>query len=141
MDEEAIDLIRLEGEGNSIILRLTERQQDRGTTDVLTGQILVSTPFVRGSLKVWLVPDELRHWQEALDALDAGQNIAWHEERRGPDIFIDRDVENARVHVTIRDTSMSLTTVTVTVPLLDTWFDDAYRRLDLAWDAFGRSET
>jgi hypothetical protein len=31
---------------------------------------------------------------------------------------------------------MSLTTVTVTVPLVDTWFDDAYRRLDLVWETW-----
>lgn len=31
---------------------------------------------------------------------------------------------------------MSLTTVTVTVPLVDAWFDDAYRRLDLVWETW-----
>ncbi|MFJ6636882.1 DUF5959 family protein [Streptomyces sp. NPDC091376] len=36
--------------------------------------------------------------------------------------------------------SMSLTTVTVTVPLVDAWFDDAYRRLDLVWETWPMTE-
>jgi hypothetical protein len=35
---------------------------------------------------------------------------------------------------------MSLTAVTVTVPLVDAWFDDAYDRLDLAWKTWPRTE-
>ncbi|GAA3142986.1 DUF5959 family protein [Streptomyces echinatus] len=135
VDEGPIDLIRLEGEGNSVILRLTGRERPDGqyAGDALTGEFLVDTPFVRGSLKTWVLPDDLRHWQEALDALDAGQGIAWREDTRGPEVFIERDLEGERAHVTIRDASSSLTTVTVTVPLVDAWFDDAYSRLDLAW--------
>ncbi|MCF6525009.1 DUF5959 family protein [Streptomyces sp. JJ36] len=135
MDEASVDLIRLEGEGNSVILRLTDRER-HGASDVLVGQVLVDTPFVRGSLKIWVFSNELPQWQEALDALDAGDNIGWREEKRGPELFIDRDVENERARVTIRDTAMSLTTVTVTVPLVDEWFDDAYRRLNLTWETF-----
>ncbi|AGS67228.1 hypothetical protein B446_33310 [Streptomyces collinus Tu 365] len=80
-----------------------------------------------------MLPDDLRHWQEALDALDAGQDIAWRQDTRGPEVFIERDPEEGRAHVTIRDASSSLTTVTVSVPLKDAWFDEAYSRLDLAW--------
>ncbi|MGW5284226.1 DUF5959 family protein [Streptomyces collinus] len=54
---------------------------------------------MRGSLKTWVLPDDLRHWQEALDALDAGQDI------RGPEVFIERDPEEERAHVAIRDAS------------------------------------
>ncbi len=135
VDEGPIDVIRLEGEGNSVILRLTGRERPDGQDagDALTGEFLVDTPFVRGSLKTWVLPDDLRHWQEALDALDAGQDIAWRENTRGPEVFIERDLEEERAHVTIRDASSSLTTVTVTVPLVDAWFDDAYSRLDRAW--------
>ncbi|CAM5496366.1 MULTISPECIES: DUF5959 family protein [Streptomyces] len=35
---------------------------------------------------------------------------------------------------------MSLTTVTVTVPLADAWFDDAYRRLDFVWETWSMTE-
>ncbi|MFI9752710.1 DUF5959 family protein [Streptomyces collinus] len=79
--------------------------------------------------------DDLRQWQQALDSLDAGRDIAWCEGKRGPWLYVERDDDNDRCRVTIKDHSMSLTTVTLTVPLADAWFDDACRRLDLVWDA------
>ncbi|WP_179851833.1 DUF5959 family protein [Streptomyces sp. Ag109_G2-15] len=30
---------------------------------------------MRGSLRTWLFPEDLRQWQQALDMLDAGQDI------------------------------------------------------------------
>ncbi|MGP3982056.1 DUF5959 family protein [Streptomyces sp. KR80] len=137
MADELIDLIRLEGEGNSVILRITGKVRREGSAaTVLAGEILVDTPFVRGSITTSVFPEELQQWQEALDALDAGQDIAWSKDTRGPQMFIERDVGEERAHVTIRDNSMSLTTVTVTVPLVDAWFDDAYHRLDLTWQTW-----
>lgn len=138
--EGPVDLIRLEGEGNSVILRLTGTSDShgRGAADALAGEFVVDTPFVRGSLRTSVFPDDLRQWQEALDALDAGQDIAWREDTRGAEVFIERDTDEERAHVTIRDTSSSLTAVTVTVPLADAWFDDAYRRLDLVWETWPR---
>jgi hypothetical protein len=141
-----IDLIRLEGEGNSVILRINGRAggaepaADPAGSDVLAGEILVETPFVRGSLGISVFPKDLQQWQEALDALDAGQDIAWREGARGPEMFIERDVDEERGLVTIKDSAMSLTTVTVIVPLLDTWFDDAYQRLDLTWETWPPAE-
>jgi len=143
---EPMDLIRLEGEGNSVVLRISgrERREDLGVTgvefEVLAAEFLVDTPFVRGSLRAWVFPEELRQWQEALDALDAGQDIAWREGVRGPELHIERDGDGERVHVTVRDDSMSLTAVTVTVPLADAWFDDAYQRLELAWKTWPPTE-
>ncbi|MFF5026072.1 DUF5959 family protein [Streptomyces collinus] len=60
-------------------------------------------------------------------------HIAWRQDTRGPEGFVERDPEEERAHVTISDASSSLTTVTATVPLKDAWFDEAYGRLDLAW--------
>ncbi|NUK59546.1 DUF5959 family protein [Streptomyces lunaelactis] len=98
MAEGPIDMIRLEGEGNSLILRITGKARLEGpaTTDVLAGEILVDTPFVRGSITTSVFPEELRQWQQALDALDAGQDIAWSEGTRGPEIFIERDLGEER---------------------------------------------
>ncbi|MBA2948943.1 DUF5959 family protein [Streptomyces himalayensis] len=150
MADGPIDLIRLEGAGNSVVLRITGRVREarpgaepgagEAASDVLAGEVLVDTPFVRGSIGISVFPEDLQQWQEALDALDAGQDIAWREGVRGPEMFIERDVDEERAHVTIKDSSMSLTTVTVTVPLLDTWFDDAYQRLDLTWEAWPPAE-
>ena len=52
MAEEPIDLIRLEGGGNSVILRITGKEAGKGPdeTDVLAGEFQVDTLFVRGSL-------------------------------------------------------------------------------------------
>ncbi|MCF1650231.1 DUF5959 family protein, partial [Streptomyces indiaensis] len=107
-----------------------------GEAGVLVGEFLVDTPFVRGALKTSILPEDLRQWQQALDSLDAGRDIAWREGQRAPWLFIDLDEDDDRCEVTLKDHSMSLTTVTVTVPLVDAWFDDAYRRLDLVWETW-----
>jgi hypothetical protein len=142
MAEDPIDLIRLEGEGNSVVLRITGKQERTSPTesDVLVGEFLVDTPFVRGSLKTWIGPEDLRQWQKALDMLDAGLDIAWRERTRAPWLFIELDEDDDRCRATIEDHSMSLTTVTVTVPLNDAWFDDAYRRLDSVWETWRLDE-
>ncbi|MGW3623073.1 DUF5959 family protein [Streptomyces sp. NPDC000880] len=130
--EGPIDLISLEGEGNSVIVRITGRQsaQDPPRTDALVGEILVDTAFVRGSIATWIFPEDLTEWQEVLDALDCGEDIVWREGKRATEVLINLDPDGERAHVTIADRSMSLTTVTVTVVLADAWFDDAYHRLD-----------
>ncbi|MFJ9736833.1 DUF5959 family protein [Streptomyces sp. NPDC101166] len=142
MAEDPIDLIRLEGDGNSVVLRIAGKEERRSPTeaDALVGEFLIDTPFVRGTLKTWLFPEDLRLWQQALDSLDAGQDIAWCEGRRIPWLFIGLDEDEDRCRVTIKDHSASLTTVTVTVPLADAWFDDAYRRLDSVWEAWPMTE-
>ncbi|MET8784100.1 DUF5959 family protein [Streptomyces sp. NPDC049097] len=141
MAEDPIDLIRLEGDGNSVILRITGKEERKRPTeaDCLVGEFVVDTPFVRGALETWVFPEDLRQWQQALDSLDAGQDLAWREGQRAPWLFIELD-EDGRCQVTINDNSMSLTTVTVTVPLSDAWFDDAYRRLDLVWETWPMTE-
>ncbi|CCK25530.1 hypothetical protein BN159_1151 [Streptomyces davaonensis JCM 4913] len=125
MTDGPIELVRLEGDGNSVVLRISGADGD-----VLTGGFVIDTPFVKGALQVWVFPGELREWQEALDALDAGQDAVWREFSRGPSMVIERDVAEERARVTVKDPSMSLTSVTVTVPLVDSWFDDAYERLE-----------
>lgn len=137
-----MELICLEGEGNRVVLRLTGEEAGSGGTaaGALAGEFVIDTPFVRGSLGAWVFPEELRQWQEALDALDAGQDIAWREGTRGAELHIERDADGERVHVTVRDDAMSLTAVTVTVPLPDAWFDDAYQRLELVWKTWPRTE-
>jgi len=142
MAEDPIDLIRLEGEGNSVILRIAGKEERKrpDEDDVLVGEFVVDTGFVRGTLKTWVFPEDLTEWQQALDALDAGHDIAWREGTRAPWFFIELDDDDERCRVRIRDHAMSLTSVTVTVPLADDWFDDAYRRLDLVWETWPMSE-
>lgn len=136
--ENPIDLVRLEGEGNSVVVRITGKHpsQDSTVTGVLAGEILVDTDFVRGSIATWVFPEDLTEWQEALDALDVGEDATWREDKRAVEMVIELDPDGERAHVTIRDRAMSLTTVTVAVVLTDPWFDDAYHRLDQVLQAW-----
>ena len=138
MAEDPIEVIRLAGEGSSVVLRITGKHEPAGASEaealVLFGEFVVETPFVSGTLATRLSPQDLRQWQESLDALDAGQDIAWCEGKPVPWLFIDRDHGDDRYHVTVKDHAASPTAVTVTVPLTDAWFDDAYHRLDHLWD-------
>ncbi|MEV0775970.1 DUF5959 family protein [Streptomyces sp. NPDC050433] len=137
-----MDLIHLTGEGNSVVLRITGRKTRRGarTRVVLTGEFMVDTPFVSGTLNTSLFPTDLTEWRECLDTLDAGQGITWRDAVRGPALSIERDDAEERLRVTIRDSMTTLTTVTVTVPLVDAWFDDAYDRLDQVWETWAPDE-
>lgn len=136
MGEGPIDLIRLGGEGSDVVVRITGRSGDDG----LGGEFVVDTPFVRGSLRTGITLEDLREWQHALDLLDTGHDVAWREGTRGPWLRVEFDEDDDRCRVTVEDHSMSLTTVTVTVPLTDAWFDDAYRRLDTAWEVLRRDD-
>ena len=142
MAEDPIDLIRLEGHGNSVVLRVAgKKEQTRPDADeALVGEFVVDTAFVSGTVRTWLGPEDLTEWQQALDALDAGHDIAWREGLSDPCLLIELDEDNDRCHVTIKDDAMSQARVTVTVPLADDWFDDAYRRLDLVWETWPTSE-
>lgn len=142
MAQGPIDLIRLAGGGNSVVLRITGRETWRGarTTDVLTSELVVDTPFISGTLNALLFPEDLAEWQECLDALDAGQAITWREFTRGPALSIERDEADERLCVTIRDDVNTLTTVTVTVPLADSWFDDAHACLEQVWKTWPPTE-
>jgi hypothetical protein len=129
--EGPIDLIRLEGEGNSVIVRITGKDPGSAPdTHTLVGEILVDTAFVRGSIATWVAGEDISRWQDALDTLDTGEDVAWRMDGRATGISVELDPDDERAHVTVADRSMSLTTVTVTVVVTDAWFDDAYRRLD-----------
>ncbi|MGA4838976.1 DUF5959 family protein [Streptomyces sp. G45] len=125
---EPVDLIRLEGEGNSVVIRVTGRSAAGSAT--LTGEVVVDTAFVRGTLPTWIDPGDLDGWRETLDTLDGGQDAGWREDGSGAELYIELDPDGERAHVTVTDHAMSLTEVTATVTLTDEWFDEAYDRLD-----------
>ena len=129
MAEEPVDLLRFEGEGNSVVLRVVAEQDD----GVLQGELSVDSVFVRGRLHWAVFPQDLRALQEALDELDAGYDVVWCEGGRGPEMVVERDDKLGRLVVTVKDDAGSMTSVSVTVPVEDAWFDKAYERLDLVW--------
>lgn len=130
--EEPIDLIRLEGEDNSVTVRITGKRPapGRAGVEVLVGEILVDTAFVRGSLATSVAPEDLTRWRETLDALDGGADSTWRAGQRAPELSVELDPDGELAHVTVADHTMSLTSVTATVTLTDEWFDEAYDRLD-----------
>jgi hypothetical protein len=125
-----IDLIHLEGEGNTFALQI--RGTYPGSDDLLEGELRVDTTFVTGRSQIWLAQQTLDSWRDALDVLDAGDDVVWDTGTRGPIVSLDHR-EFGRVAVTIRDPERSMVTVTVPIPLDDDWFDDAYDRLDRVW--------
>ncbi|MBY8881115.1 DUF5959 family protein [Streptomyces sp. PLK6-54] len=136
MAEGPIDLIRWEGDGSSVVVRITAE----GGGDGLNGEFDVETPFVRGSLRTSMSLEDLRAWQQALDLLDTGHDIAWRADTRAPGLFVELAEDDDRCRVTVKDDATSPTTVTVTVPMTDAWFDDAYHRLDRAFEVLRPNE-
>ncbi|MFE0021158.1 DUF5959 family protein [Amycolatopsis sp. NPDC059021] len=133
MAGEPIDLIHLGGEGNSVALRI--RGTYPGSDDLLDGELRIDTAFVTGRLQMWLAKDTLDAWRDALDVLDAGEDVVWDTGTRGPMVSLGHE-EFGRVAITVRDPDASGVGVTVPVPLDDAWFDDAYDRLDRVWRAW-----
>ncbi|MFI5807900.1 DUF5959 family protein [Streptomyces sp. NPDC051561] len=126
-----MELFRLGDEGSSVVLRIRQAEPLRaGGGHMLGGTITIDTPFVQGSTTIVLFPGDLTAWQQSLDSLDAGYDIAWHDHASSPWVYIERDAPEERAHITVHDPSMAMTKVTVTVPLTDAWFDDAYDRLE-----------
>ncbi|MGC7094618.1 DUF5959 family protein [Amycolatopsis lurida] len=140
MAEEPIDLVRLGYDSNSVVVRITG---DQGA-GALSGEFVVDTPFVRGSLRTPIQPDDLWRWRDALDALDADHEVVWRDGSPGPRLHIEREADEELAHVTVGDNSLGGvvgdTTVSITVPLTDSWFDDAYERLDLILKTWSLTE-
>ncbi|WP_031518842.1 DUF5959 family protein [Streptomyces sp. NRRL F-5123] len=138
MAEEPIDLIRFEGDGGSVVLRISGKDKNV----LLTGEFVVGTPFVSGGVMTRISGDDLGEWQQALDLLDTGHEISWRDGANTPGLYVefDEDDGKGRCHVTVKDARASGTAVTVPVVLDDAWFDDAYRRLDLVREFLERRE-
>jgi hypothetical protein len=130
MADEPHDLIHLAGGGSTFALQI--RGTYPGSDDLLDGELRIDTTFVTGRLQIWLAQDTLNGWRDALDVLDAGDDVAWDTGTRGPMVSFEHQ-EFDRLAVTIKDPDASLATVTVPIRLTDDWFDDAYDRLDRVW--------
>ncbi|MFG2476448.1 DUF5959 family protein [Streptomyces fagopyri] len=134
-----VELIHLADKENSVIVRVV------GVTSVgfpgsgcLIAEIVAASQFANGRLaEVYLLPDDLDDWAEALDLLAAGRPVSWMDDGRNPEIRIELkgpyisegETLNA-VEVEVRDASVSLTSVRVLVRLPDDWVDAHRRRLD-----------
>ncbi|MEU6706158.1 DUF5959 family protein [Streptomyces wuyuanensis] len=123
------ELISLaDDEGNSVTVNVLGR--DPRWSAGLDAEIAVRTPFVSGRIDLVLSASKLKSWADALNRLDAGEDIAWMEWDRGPSIWIQLSGERDCPEVVVEDESGSM--VTVRVPLVppDDWIADHRQRVD-----------
>nr|WP_097983059.1 DUF5959 family protein [Streptomyces sp. f150] len=73
-------------EGNSVSVYVLGRSP-RWTAG-LDAEIVVKTAFVSGRIDLALYVARLRDWADALDRLDAGEDVAWMAMSSGPSICI-----------------------------------------------------
>ncbi|MGY4918034.1 DUF5959 family protein [Streptomyces sp. 900116325] len=144
-EQGPVELIHLVDSENSVIVRVV------GTTSVglsgggcLIAEIVAASEFANGRLaEVYLLPDDLDDWAEALDLLATGRSVSWMDDGRNPEVrielkgpyFSQGETLNA-VEVEVRDASVSLTSVRVLVRLPDDWVDAHRRRLDQVHQAW-----
>lgn len=122
------ELISLaDDEGNSVTVNVLGR--DPRWSAGLEAEIVVRTPFVSGRVDLALYTSRLESWADALNRLDAGEDVAWMEMSSGPSIFIQLTGERDCPEVVVEDESGSM--VTVRVPLVppDDWVADHQQRL------------
>lgn len=114
-------------EGNSVSVIVLGRSP-RWTAG-LDAEIVVKSPFVSGRIDLALSAAGLGSWADALDRLDAGEDVAWMEMSSGPSIFIQLTGERDCPEVVVEDEDGSM--VTVRVPLVppDNWIADHRQRL------------
>ncbi|MGW4837878.1 DUF5959 family protein [Streptomyces globisporus] len=115
-------------EGNSVSVYVL------GRSPRWTAGLVVKTPFVSGRIDLALYVARLRAWADALDHLDAGEDVAWMAMSSGPSIFIQLTGERDCPEVIVEDESRSM--VTVRFPLVppDGWIADHRLRLRLVMD-------
>ncbi|MGI5401246.1 DUF5959 family protein [Streptomyces sp. CA-135486] len=122
------ELISLaDDEGNSVTVNVLGRSS--GWAAGLDAEIVVRTPFVSGSCYLALYIAKLESWSDALNRLDAGEDVAWMEMSRGASIFIQLVGERDCPEVVVEDESGSMVTVRVPIALPDDWIADHRQRL------------
>ncbi|MFF5897906.1 DUF5959 family protein [Streptomyces argenteolus] len=122
--EELVSLA--DDEGNSVAVVVLGRLP--AWSGGLRAEIVVRTPFVSGRTDLVLSVSRLNAWAEALNGLEAGEDVAWMEWDRGPSVRIQLTGERDCPEVVVEDDSSM---VTVRVPLVppDDWIAEHRRRL------------
>ncbi|MFD0272290.1 DUF5959 family protein [Kitasatospora sp. NPDC127111] len=134
-----MDLVRLADDENSVVVRVTGPTTTNGPfwDGCFEADITVASEFANGRLReVYLLPEDLDDWAQALDRLAAGEPVDWMDDGRNPEIRITPRGTYGTPHgplnaieVTVRDAAASLTSTTVLVRLPDDWIDAQRRQL------------
>jgi len=114
-------------EGNSVTVNVLGR--DLRWSAGLDAEIVVKTPFVSGRVDLALYTLRLESWADALNRLDAGEDVAWMVMSPGPSIFIQLTGERDCPEVIVEDESGSMVTVRVPFVPPDDWIADHKQRL------------
>lgn len=122
-------------EGNSV--RITVLGALQGVAGGLAAEIVVDTPFVAGRVNLSLWRSRLTSWGEALDRLEAGEDIAWLHVQRGPSVFIHLSGERDCPEVVVEDDLVSMVTVRVPIDLPADWIATHRRLLGTVLIAWG----
>ncbi|MFJ2768063.1 DUF5959 family protein [Streptomyces sp. NPDC087300] len=127
-DITPLDLILLaDEEGNTV--RVTALGRYPGQADMLTAEIVVETPFVRGRLDLALWGSRLEQWGRVLDRLEAGEDAGWMTVESGPSLSVRLRGERDCPEVVVEDVTTSMVTVVVPVDLPDDWIARHRERL------------
>ncbi|MFJ9656603.1 DUF5959 family protein [Streptomyces griseoflavus] len=114
-------------EGNSVTVTVLGR--DPRWSAGLEAEIVVRTPFVSGRVDLALYASRLESWADALDRLDAGEDVAWMERSSGPTVFVHLTGDRDCPEVVVEDESGSMVTVRVPFVPPDDWIADHRQRL------------
>lgn len=130
-ETDAVELIRLADEANSVIVRVLGRYGPGVLQlhDCLKAEIVVHSGFARGRLDVPLLADDLDAWGRALDALASWQSVRWMDDGRNPEVAVDTKEGSRYVTVTVTDSACSATSTRLAVRLADDWVSDHRERL------------
>ncbi|MER7823070.1 DUF5959 family protein [Streptomyces sp. NPDC096097] len=114
-------ILLADDEGNSVTVRVLGAG--------LEAEIEVRTPFVSGRIDLVLRTSMLESWAEALNKLDAGEDVVWMDMSNGPSLFIQLTGERDCPEVVVEDESGSMVTVRVPIVPPDDWIADHRERL------------
>jgi hypothetical protein len=132
VEEGPIDLVRLVGSGNSVTVRVTGRDAV-GDPQVLVGEFIVATKFLKGTRRTWIFPQDLTAWEAVLDSLTRGENAAWRKGKSATELHVELaapDLHAGQVRVSVADREGSRTTALVVLEPADGWIEDHRARLD-----------
>ena len=105
VEASAVDLIRFADQQTSVIVRVLGRLHPGilAYHDDLRMEISVCSGFARGQLEAPLSRRHLDEWEQALSALEAGQNIQWMNDGRNPEIQVEPADDAPCVDVLVTD--------------------------------------
>ncbi|MFG2604829.1 DUF5959 family protein [Streptomyces sp. NPDC048514] len=122
----ALELIHLADHENSVVIRVLGRRDP----DEIDAEVVITSTFCNGRLRLRLAPKDLDDWAKALDDLAAGRSVCWMTDLRNPEINIEFNTQFSVPLITVEDVQGSGTAMAVPVDLPDGWVEEQRGRLE-----------